>query len=1153
MQASTRLSAAIRAINEGHPDEGLHAAYLRNTAPFEEQLYALEHTTADCVKKLTGIPVPSNWSEVWKPPQKVPPITKIQQSLNWFLAVAQHYRENLVKHSALSSELYRSVLAGQVAEARNVLKKHQATLGYSLWGMAWFVYLTEEDSGARSRHQFLDVLGREQDTGSAVFFASTLSLLTDNSLPNDHCVKAVRAKINKSTAQVRAFLDLFFLDHANDKLPITDVLKYFDFVSVIDRYEIFNRMTVHAASEKAQDAQKCVRVLHRLQEICPSDGKQYLAECFNENISFTLSTATKSLLQGWDCYVCSDYAGCLNIMAEMAESDANLFVVHDLFVKSEIYLQSKSGKPPSWSDNSPIAVIHRDLRSIYTRSDDTDAALASMVRLATRLRIPTLSSAIKAFVASHTNDIVDERVASQAAYSLGCHGPRNWEASAKRSYNLNYLGRLRNADAGSTASAFFYTAEDTPDQLGQIFPDLDEARKCFFAGISSARQNNDLSAKTFLRRFLTVQRDESTSPLSLFAIEEARRVLMRSLCNHGDALGLLDLIVEVLLDRSPSFRRLSFDIAYRICRQAPNLFCHHIGYPILAALAADSAHKISFALRRFLGSCGVKIPTQLIGSVAISDDEKALLFMRVCSLDVLQSIGELRSLDELEAERLELLRWVGQTVPKESRAVETELLRITQQAQLREALDNIDSSRVVLNLPALREAEHERFANVYYSYRAQKELEIGQDMMNRARAAARSIIGDTDGTMALYVTTSADLDEAFQKAFRFIRDQFINSAQFGLDACLSARVRHGYVVDHLRRPLVENKLAISRQSLDDDLFREYWKERLGVGHLGPLIEDIFQIMLVATERTDSLAQTVKNEWVQCITESRGHIGIFDYRFPNEKMWRLKHREINQEPSLELFLDLIFDTLVERTHFNLKQVRRRLEVELLPNLDSIIKDALASLVRLPLLPREALNLLQGAYTACRTQIEAAVAEMKRWFLESRSTLMRDADPSLACRTAVGMAERLNPGHRGRIRYIETASEFKIKGRFFTSIVHIAHFLLENAVKHSGLPSNLSQTELVIRTEQNMLIFETRNAMPSVASATDAAVMIATAIKALSLHLDHAKIAREGGSGLAKILSTIIYEFKGLNPRIKCSADGHWLKVSVACQAVSIMSL
>jgi hypothetical protein len=54
----------------------------------------------------------------------------------------------------------------------------------------------------------------------------------------------------------------------------------------------------------------------------------------------------------------------------------------------------------------------------------------------------------------------------------------------------------------------------------------------------------------------------------------------------------------------------------------------------------------------------------------------------------------------------------------------------------------------------------------------------------------------------------------------------------------------------------------------------------------------------------------------------------------------------------------------------------------------------------------------------------------------------------------------------------------------------------------------------------------------------------------LNLDPAKVIKEGGSGFAKVISALLYEFKQKAPRIEVVEDPLYLRVTVICDLTSL---
>ena len=176
-------------------------------------------------------------------------------------------------------------------------------------------------------------------------------------------------------------------------------------------------------------------------------------------------------------------------------------------------------------------------------------------------------------------------------------------------------------------------------------------------------------------------------------------------------------------------------------------------------------------------------------------------------------------------------------------------------------------------------------------------------------------------------------------------------------------------------------------------------------------------------------------------------------------------------------------------------------------------------------------------------------MEPWFQEADATLMADAGFELIARTAVGMVEQLNPEFRS-CHTIEIDSNQRVRGRYFTVLVHILFFMLDNAIQHSAMPRGRFVSKLIIRTEGNSLQMSVENQMSSPAAAQAACAQISAKVSELKITLDPAKVIKEGGTGFAKIIAAVRYEFRQPDPIVKASSNGTSIKTTVLCQLAGL---
>ena len=385
-------------------------------------------------------------------------------------------------------------------------------------------------------------------------------------------------------------------------------------------------------------------------------------------------------------------------------------VAHELLVKSGMYL----GKTNPPVGTTPVDLLRHHLRNVFSKNEHTEDSLNFLQRFGTRFRIFPITFPLRALHAQHCSAYPDEKLHRRASYGLCAHGPRNFEYGHTVEANERYLNRCLAAFPDSVAIRFFHAlSRGTPgsDVLG--CDTVPQIRRHFFGGLAAARLRSYSDAMIRLKDFLALQGPGHTNPLSPFGIEEARRVLVDAYRLRGEVVEMQRVVVQAFIDRAQSARRLPVRQVFQACMENVAEAARHIEFPILSYLACDEPHDVCLSLKRFMKAAGVDQPLQLTAQGSLEVRSLAVLLLRVCTPEVLDSLISLDSVERVEAERLSILDWITKNAPTFARVAETEVLRLTQHAQLREALQRIEGPRVVLNLSGLRETEQERFINAY--------------------------------------------------------------------------------------------------------------------------------------------------------------------------------------------------------------------------------------------------------------------------------------------------------------------------------------------------------------------------------------------------------------------------------------------------------
>lgn len=1125
------------------------ARQIRNKADIRDQIEVLATLEADAATTrdlLTGTCFARTWSQVFLT-NSIPRIAGSQKALNWTVAVFCRHSLAVSQHVAIREALNRHVLRGEWKEAQERIKEHTRSFGISLWALAWSLLIVEESQGSTARKELIDRFATSEKGTNLPFFAACFGLSVDKAVSDDQFRAVVLDRVPSGEPPLRRFFQLLFHEDPDPKWKTWEMLELFELLPIVDRYELLLRLAVLAIAQGHSESQQILRALCRVSQNCPDPVANYLLDCADETRSLDGNIDTR-LVAAWDSYVASKYEECDELASNIALARPDILGAHELAVKASLYLNRNE----ALAGTTPMVLLQHHLRNVFLKNEQSEDSLKYLQRFGSRFRILSLTAPLRALHVQHSSPVPDEKWHKQAAFTYGVHGPRNFEYGFPPDQNARYLDRYAAALEQSLAARFFRDVAHGGAIL-ERFPNVSPLRLHFFNGITAARRHDYKTALSDLATFLILQTLDRNSPLSPFAIEEARRVLVGVHLIKGHVVPMIQEVVNAYIDRAHATRRLPVEKVFAACTEDQQSACKQIEFPIIAHLACDEPHQVSLALKRFLRARGLERPSDLDVSDDVPCSVISTLFLRVCTPEVLDSLRALDTVEKVETERLVLLDWVARHVHALSRLAETEMLRLTQQAELRDAMRKLEGARVVLNISALRETEQQRFSDAFFRYSAQSEL--ARQLRSESRTQLKLVERPGGGFVIIAPPESPKVREgqfaefiAFAAAFREIRDAFVSSPHFGIESCLSGRIRHGFVVEHLRRPLVERKLAIRPDSPELEEERAHWSVRLGLDTKEPLLAWVMSELHILTEAVDTIAEEVKNVWIQSRTESRNPDGLFDYSFGDDQL-ESSFRKFSDTEEFQPFLDGVFDLLLERTRQSLVVVRSKIRHDLVEKLCRPLDETLGTVSSrdegMHLLP------LRNDLAACRSEVERSCQQMAHWFDTSDAALMGDVEFELVARTAVGMIERLNPAFAGKHR-TKVHADYRLRGRHFTSLVHMLFFLLDNAIRYSGVPNERFEGSLNIQAVGNSLQISVKNLTASEVVAETAAKKIQTVVKDLKQALDPAKVIREGGSGFAKVLAAVRFEFKQNDPFVQATARDDSLTVDVRCELAGLVA-
>lgn len=1088
-----------------------------------------------------------NWSGIWSTPS-IKLTTNIQKAINFQIGTFSHYSEFIQQHIHIRKKIWNLALDGRWEDVLSTLiSEHEPACGKTLWALQWQA-LAGNELKTDYKKLLADSVKSKDDPGHyfADYCLGFFDVSTSQDYLESHFQNAVSERLSDLKSGIADFLRLLILQEADSNIDTNKLISFISQLPLIDRYELMIALALHGPMNESKESSKLIRMGLKLSTHITDPILENALDCTVKD-STKLSTTDRAFMDAWGCYISGDYPAARDKSKQLLKTDAEYFPIHELFVKSCLYSESRD----EFNGKTPKHRLWQNLANVYLKNDDSDDGLHFIHRFGSRFRIPPISQASRAFHSLHSSAFPKKRQLNLAAIAEGIHNPRKFDYTEKP-LGENYLERLSACDPACITIRFFRLAERCSDEKYRAELDTLNAptiRKDFFIGLASFRAKNAQLCEAHLKKFLKTYEGDSAGPLAPFATEEARRILITIHLATGRLEPVFQVLSTAIQERSTMLRRLPLNEIYNQGKLNISQSCSHPEFVLLSHLTQSDPHKISLDLKRFLKHKGARKPSDIFNLASQNPSVYATLFLRAATPEILDSFIELNTPSKVETERISLLEWVIKNHKPLSRPAENEILRLAQTSQLNKALLKIEGSKVVLNIPALLEAEDNQLSETYYKYEAKVGLSLSRSankLMDAIDVARRS--DHTQQGQVIFVDYDSGRAE-FSTAFSDILELFLKTPHFGLEACLSSRIRHGVINQHIRKPLVENRLAYRGETPESRDTKNEWSKHISTSNIDiEGLENILGVLRKLTIKIDSVAEDVKNKWIQSKTDHGDSTALFDFCFSERDLAEIHVQIAPTKGDIhdkKQFMDVIFNSLVKRTKQNLRTVQTEISKTLRANLLDAVETAIREM---PAQPSQLSIHVKDALVRSRHDFERATEQMIRWFDDQDPSLLGDADLDLVARTAVGMAERLNPEYNGR-HTIDAPTNIRIKGRHFTTLVHMLFFLIDNSIKYSSCAAENYSGDVKILPSKSDFTMRVSNKMPAKSDAKSACTKINDKVAETLIDFDPAKVVREGGTGFSKILAAIRYEFKDRTPKIEAHAEGEKLIVDILCKLPS----
>jgi hypothetical protein len=604
-----------------------------------------------------------------------------------------------------------------------------------------------------------------------------------------------------------------------------------------------------------------------------------------------------------------------------------------------------------------------------------------------------------------------------------------------------------------------------------------------------------------------------------------RRLAARYIAHCLLELRRLDEAIDFVVDRVVSDPAIASmlpiaECAERLDKPARKLLAAKLSTPILLDLFArhvsDRLDNIrAYAYEDFLIAHGLDRPSELL-KLAERFDRNCLVYylQKICIPGIMQVSSAFRGSQELEQERLAICSILRQIDSPNAKEYESEIRQITRNQVIQLGVRHVDKSRIFVDLAAIRRWAERNLKEGFARYRALLEAGVDTGATAFADALDDALEGlkSAQAALALPKNEANDLlDELVSRLFA----ECMTNPEYGLDCYLSMRIRHGALSGQLRGPLEAQKIITQRESGSQQYkSNEFWLEKLdNLSSIAKLHVDAR--LALFSHDYDGAIDKFAGEFIQ-VHSSEKEVGLFSKTPPVLFLGGIA-TEVKQDTTFDDFISVCFNWFWQHVEFDLKTVRKRIDEELKPKINSLfaaLQSDLEDLVGDIPTPE-----LDRAIRIAQTGAQNALNQVNEWFRLRKP----ESPPSLSLEEIIDIGlqcvKNIHPEFQPYIT--QTIQETPLF-LAWTPLTDIFFIVFENIQKHSGIIR--PAVEITASEKQDQFRIMVTSEIGDSVNLTEAESRAAKIKQAISEGAYQHGARSEGGTGLMKLRKII-----GHNPK------------------------
>lgn len=966
-----------------------------------------------------------------------------KKEFKWITNILESYYEEINLFLELKNKFENHLILDEFDKAIKIIKEVEYAFGISLWSIEATLIIEEKVRGSESNWNLLTQYLNEINNSIYEFSINSSSKRIELKLSYESFLNQFQNDINSINADgiiedFFVFKNFNIVNYEYKYSDLSSVIYVSNIFSVIDQYLILIDVILYNISKSQQYDKLFLSFVKRAISKIPNDVRlTNVYNIINDKKEIILSKNNDDVIECLNLYYSGNFENALEKAKLGILEHPTEYEFYQLYCKSLINLNLSF---KSFESGETIYTILLNTYNLLTfKKDDADSWNK---QLKTSLILMNTNFGKQIFGLLAEIEGVDD-----GNFIIG------FLSSSYNSQNNIYLNNKR-----SSIVENFNTLTQNHSFKIQLYKNgLDT----HFEGNISNSPLQSLVTEA-IRNFKLENYDKVISILipqidlnnNSYYYERKIHLLFYSFLNLKLLKESLELFGSIFFDESIITRKINHFELYNEINNSliKDNFVSLIEYPILYSLIIKE-YDLYEAYDDFMCSYDIfSIEDLEIDSfIETHSLEKTIYFLNnVTTIDTLKYSTEYQSINDVEEDRIKILNILISIDSIKKINYESEINEIYRINSVRKVLKEVDEGRLYIDVTSLKEVQNKKFKDDFKRF---KEIETS--------SSSKTLLGfNTSNTRnwEKALTEKNEIDEkynsadylAFKSIYLESRENFLFSKEYGLDSCLSTRIRHGALKNHIRS--VFEKLDLVTSKLKEK-YRENdkWANQLiSVPETNICVQKLLKQF---SKEIDDYTTFIVERLIQIETEKsvENKNGLFQYYTNDELLYvfYLEHKKYFD--SIESTIDIILNNLVNYTLINLqKTIINAFTKEIPAQFHKIIERTVSELRNLNL-PNDC-DLITN-FSKSNTEIQNELEYLSEWFYLNTTSSTSLLSIETIINASLNLTNRINPLYN-------LEPKINVENIFagYSNLIFVFNIMFKNVIEHSKLDSNKVNLEI-----------------------------------------------------------------------------------------------